>query len=93
MPGLQIASRRHDIQSLWLFRVSPLPAYGIVQALRSQGAQDPTYSAALSVAKACVALTRGAIKTQDAGWALVAFPMIVTEARLFQCSLNLNNAG
>jgi hypothetical protein len=90
---LQMASRRHNIQSLRLFRVSPLPAYGIVQALRSQGAQDPTYGAALSVAKACIALTRDSTQTHDAGWAIVAFPMIVTEAKLFQCSLNLNNAG
>jgi hypothetical protein len=90
---LQTVSRRHDIQSLRLFRVSPLPAYGIVQALRGQGAQDPTYGAALSVAKACVALTRGPFQTHDAEWALLAFPMVVTEARLFQCSLNLDNAG
>jgi hypothetical protein len=89
---LQMVSRRHDIQSLRLFRVSPLPAYGIVQALRGQGSQDPTYGAALSVAKACVALTRGSYQTHDAGWALLAFPMIITEARLFECSLNLNNA-
>ena len=89
---LQIVSRRHDIQSLRLFRVSPTPAYGIVQALRNQGAQDPTYGAALSVVKACVALTRGPFQTHDAGWALVAFPTIVTEARLFQCSLDLNSA-
>ncbi len=91
---LKRISQRHDIQSLSLFQVSPTPAYGIVQAFKSREGQDVTYMAAIAAAKAARAMTQGL--TSRSGrlinkWAILALPMVVTEARLFNCCLDENN--
>jgi hypothetical protein len=80
---LESIKLRHDIQSLRLFRVSPTPAYGITQALR-RDQPDVTYAAALAAAKASISFARSKSPT-------VVFPLVVTDARIFTCSLREND--
>jgi hypothetical protein len=78
--------QRQDIQDLSLFSVAEAPAYGITQAFSS--GVDVTYAAAIGVVKAAIAYAHGTKFgnrfTEE--WAVIIFPIIVTEARLFSCS-------
>lgn len=85
--------QRQEIQDLLLFSVTETPAYGITQAF-SSGA-DVTYAAAIGAAKAAIAYAHGTRvgSRQLEDWAVIIFPMIVTEARLFSCSYDETAEG
>ena len=82
---LSSVSERHDVQALELFQFSEPPAYGIAAAF-SEG-NDVPYAALMTAATAAHAQTR-AEDTQSGEWvASIRFPVVITEASLFLCSL------
>ena len=81
-------AQNEEIQSLPLFKVSDNPAYGVTQAFTS--GNDVTYGAAMSVTKAAAAQIKDANKYTSLGrpYCLLVFPVIVTDAPMFNVDLD-----
>jgi hypothetical protein len=86
---LEHVSERADVQNLEIFRLSSPPAYGVAAAF-SDGADIP-YTALMAAATAANAKTK-AEDTQSGEWICsIHFPVVVTEAPLFLCTLGNNS--
>jgi hypothetical protein len=90
VPLMARLARRGDFVAAAAFASSPVPAYGVARALKE--GTDHAYAAAMSVAKASAAIMEEATKnaagedTFDVIW-----PVIVTEAPLFEARLSTTN--
>lgn len=82
-------ARDVEVQTLPVFTIPEMPAYGLTQAFNS--GHDVCYGAATAVADAAAAITAAASKRQYGPRPLevveFVFPVIVTEARLFSANL------
>jgi len=90
---LRHISDSEEIQDLKIFQLPASPAYGMTQAFTS--GNDICYSAVMSVAKASLASISKADQVPKAlsilgrfGTFEIVFPVIVTEARLFEACLS-----
>lgn len=83
-----------EVQTLPVFTIPEMPAYGLTQAFSS--GHDVCYGAASAVADAAVAITAEASKRQYGPRPLevveFVFPVIVTEARLFSATLESDSS-
>jgi hypothetical protein len=85
-PLLSRIARRGDILKSPAFKESPAAAYGMVQVLKDK--PDHAFAAAIGVAKAAsVLLESSQLIAADEEAFEIAWPVIVTEAPLFQATL------
>ena len=92
---LSTIARESSAQDLFIFRLPDAPAYSITQAFTSS--HDLCYAAATTVASACSAQARAADRPPPQALKRllnleVVFPVLVTEARLFEASLQQDSS-
>jgi hypothetical protein len=86
-PLIARLSRRGDIRDSPAFASSPVPSYGMVQALREK--PDHAFAASMSIAKAAAAILEEVGKNSEEEETFdIIWPVIITEAPLFEARLS-----